>query len=428
MRFPLLSLLIGCVVLAACGPGVVPTAPPAPSASATQAATETSEPLPATAIPTGTLAPTAVPSPTADLAANVIGLPDPAGYEWRKVVTGLDQPVDIKNAADGTARLFVIERAGRIVILDKGEVVKTPFLDIRSRIRSLASEQGLLGLAFDPAYAQNGYFYVNYTDNSGNTVIARYQVSAEDPNLADPGSEVVLLQEDQPFLNHNGGSVTFGPDGYLYLGLGDGGDAGDPFANGQSTETLLGKILRLDVAGGSPYAIPADNPFANGGGRAEIWAYGLRNPWRIAFDRLAHDLYIADVGQGAWEEIDFIPAGTPGGWNFGWNIMEGTHLYFGGPTDGLTLPVVEYSHAEGGCSVTGGEVYRGPALPEWSGVYVYGDYCSGKIWGLLRAADGWQNQLLFSSGYKITSFGLDEAGELYVTNYDDGGIYQLVQK
>lgn len=428
MRLPLLLLLTGCVMLAACGPRAVATALPAPPASETSVAPATSEPSSTPALPTATLVPTGVPSPTPDLAASVAELPDPTGYEWLEVVTGLAQPVDITNAGDGSARLFVVERAGRIVILDKGKLAREPFLDIQSRILSFASEQGLLGLAFDPGYAENGYFYVNYTDSGGHTVIARYQVSGEDANVADPDSEVILLQQEQPFLNHNGGAVTFGPDGYLYLGLGDGGSGGDPFGYGQSTDTLLGKILRLDVAGGSPYAIPADNPFANGGGRAEIWAYGLRNPWRIAFDSLTGDLYIADVGQGDWEEIDFIPAGTPGGLNFGWNIMEGTHLYAGGPTDGLSLPVAEYSHAEGDCSVTGGEVHRGSELPEWSGVYVYADYCSGRIWGLLRAVDGWKNQLLFSSSYRITSFGVDEAGALYLTNYEDGGIYQLVRK
>jgi glucose/arabinose dehydrogenase len=428
MRPTLLPLLMGCVMLAACGPQAVATAPPAAPASATPTATDTAGPPAATAIPTETLVPTAEPSPTADLAANVADLPDPAGYEWQEMVTGLAQPVDIESAADGSGRLFVIEKAGRILILDKGKVVKKPFLDIQSRVVSFASEQGLLGLAFDPGYTQNGYFYVNYIDSGGSTVIARYQVSADDPDVADPVSEVILLQQEQPFLNHNGGAVTFGPDGFLYLGLGDGGDAGDPFGNGQSTETLLGKILRIDVAGGSPYAIPSDNPFAGGGGKPEIWSYGLRNPWRIAFDRLTGDLYIGDVGQSAWEEIDFTPAGTPGGLNFGWNIMEASQFYAGGRTDGITLPVAEYSHSEGGCSVNGGEVYRGSALPEWSGVYIYGDYCSGKIWGLLHTASGWKNQLLFSSGYRITTFGADEAGELYLANYDNGGIYQLVQK
>jgi glucose/arabinose dehydrogenase len=341
----------------------------------------------------------------------------------------LEQPVDIESAGDASGRLFVIERAGRIRIIQEGELVEEPFLDIQSKILSFGSEQGLLGVAFDPEYAQNGRFYVNYTDERGDTVIARYQAaSAEEPNLADPASEEILLQVAQPFLNHNGGSMVFGRDGYLYMGLGDGGSGGDPFNNGQSVNTLLGKILRVDVSEGDPYTVPADNPFASGGGTPEIWQYGLRNPWRIAFDRQSGNLYIADVGQNEWEEINFVPAGTGAGLNFGWNVMEGNHLFGGGPTHDLVLPIAEYSHREGGCSVTGGEVYRGQAMPEWNGVYLYGDYCSGMIWGLLPAAEGWRNELLFHEGFRITSFGLDEAGEVYLATYSDGGIYQLAAK
>jgi len=424
-----LSLLLAvCVILVGCAAPATATLPPPVPTATEPAPAATPTLVQSTVTASDTPEPTVAPSPTPAVANNVGGFPDPAGYEWKKVLTGLNQPVDIKNAGDGSGRLFVVERPGRIVIINEGKLVETPFLDVKSKILSYGSEQGLLGLAFDPAYSQNGYFYVNYTDNGGNTVIARYKVSADDPNLADPASEAVLLRADQPFLNHNGGSVVFGPDGYLYLGLGDGGSQGDPFGNGQSTEVLLGKILRLDVENGSPYAIPADNPFANGGGKPEIWSYGLRNPWRIAFDGLTKDLYIADVGQNDWEEVDFVPAGTPGGLDFGWNVMEGTHLYAGGPTTGLILPVAEYSHAEGGCSITGGQVYRGEAMPEWNGVYFYGDYCSGKIWGLLQTAAGWKNQLLFESGFSITTFGLDEGGEVYVTNYSKGGIYQLVKR
>jgi glucose/arabinose dehydrogenase len=345
------------------------------------------------------------------------------------VATGLERPDEIQNAGDGSGRLFVMEQPGRIQIIKDGKLAKEPFLDITSKIQSIGLEQGLLGLAFDPAYAQNGRFYVNYTDLSGDTVIARYRVSAENPDLADPQSELILLQVDQPYPNHNGGAMEFGPDGYLYLGLGDGGSQGDPFGNGQSVvNTLLGKILRVDVSKEEPYAIPADNPFAGGGGQPEIWEYGLRNPWRIAFDRLNGNLYIADVGQNDWEEIDFVPAGTPGGLDFGWNIMEGNHLYAGGPTQGLVTPVAEYAHNEGGCSVTGGEVYRGQAMPQWNGVYFYGDWCTGKIWGLAPSASGWKDDMLFESGFQITSFGSDESGELYLANSGDGGIYQLVSK
>jgi glucose/arabinose dehydrogenase len=428
MRLSLL-LLIASTILAACS--AAPTLAPSPTVLPSN-----TPPEPTASLSVPTLTPsaqdTAVPSasPTAkpNIAGNAAEFPDPANYTWAKVTGDIDMPTDITNAGDGSGRLFIVERDGFIRIVEEGKLVKTPFLSIESKVTNGGSEQGLLGLAFDPAYNQNGYFYVNYTDTSGDTVIARYKVSADDPNLADPNSETILLQQDQPFQNHNGGSVRFGPDGYLYLGLGDGGYQGDPYGNGQSTDTLLGKILRIDVKGGSPYTIPADNPFVNGGGKPEIWAYGLRNPWRIAFDSLTKDLYIADVGQSDWEEVDFIPAGSAGGMNFGWNVMEGSHLYAGGPTTGLVLPVAEYSHAEGGCSITGGEVYRGAAMPEWDGIYFYGDYCSGKIWGLLRTADGWKNQLLFESGFSITTFGLDETKEIYLASFRNGEIYQLTKK
>jgi glucose/arabinose dehydrogenase len=237
------------------------------------------------------------------------------------VVGGLAKPIGLANAGDGSNRLFVIEQAGVIRILQNGLLTPEPFLDIRAQVGSQANEQGLLGLAFHPKYAKNGYFYVNYTDLQGDTVIARFSVSASDPQRADPTSEKRLLAVDQPYPNHNGGQVIFGPDGYLYLGLGDGGSGGDPAGNGQSRATLLGKILRIDVDKGDPYAIPPDNPFAQGGGRAEIWAYGLRNPWRFSFDRLTGDLYIADVGQNQWEEIDWLPAGQSGA-NLGWDVFE----------------------------------------------------------------------------------------------------------
>ncbi len=311
-------------------------------------------------------------------------------------------------------------------ILQGGSLLPTPYLDITDRVGADSSERGLLGLAFDPQYKQNGFFYVNYTDLNGNTVIARFKVTA-DPNLADPASEKKLLGVQQPFANHNGGSVVFGPDGFLYLGLGDGGSAGDPYGNGQSTNTLLGKILRIDVEHGDPYAIPPGNPFANGGGKPEIWAYGLRNPWRFSFDPATGDMYIGDVGQDTWEEIDYLPAGSPGGTNFGWNQMEGLHPYKGSNSAAFTAPVINYSHAEGGCSVTGGYVYRGKALPAWDGVYFYGDYCSGKIWGLLKSGSGWQSQHLFDTGLSISTFGVDESGELYLAWYG-GGIYKLVKQ
>jgi glucose/arabinose dehydrogenase len=275
----------------------------------------------------------------------------------------------------------------------------------------------LLGLAFHPQYAQNGRFFVNYTDVNGDTVIARYQVSS-DPNVADANSEVKLVGVDQPYANHNGGVLTFGPDGYLYAGLGDGGSQGDPNGNGQNTGVLLGKILRLDVDSAEPYALPPDNPFGN-----EVWAYGLRNPWRLSFDRSTGDLYIGDVGQSQWEEIDYLPSGSAGGTNFGWNLREGAHDYNGSASPDLTEPIAEYSHQEGGCSVTGGYVYRG-SMPEWNGIYLYGDYCTGLIWGLMRDNDGWQKQQLFQIAARITSFGQDTAGEIYLVS-DSGMIYRL---
>jgi len=276
-----------------------------------------------------------------------------------------------------------------------------------------------LGLAFHPNFSQNGYFYVNYTDKKGDTHISRFQANG---NSAASSTELNLLKIDQPFPNHNGGALAFGPDGYLYAGLGDGGAAGDPLGNAQSLDTLLGKILRIDVNSKEPYAIPADNPFGN-----EIFFYGLRNPWRISFDKGIGDLYIGDVGQGDWEEVDFVQAGSPGGLNFGWDYYEGNHDYDNkGIAGEYTAAVAEYSHAEGGCAVTGGYVYRG-SMPEWNGIYLYADYCSGKVWGLIKSGEQWQSQLLFEAHILITSFGQDEKGEVYMLS-DDGDVYQLMRK
>jgi glucose/arabinose dehydrogenase len=414
--FRVLYLLLVAAILSACSGTVTPD-PSTPLPSTPGAATATvglppSETLPPTV--TETLAPTETATPP-----SASSFPNPENYQWLDLGIGFERPVDIQNAGDGSGRLFVVEQPGRIRVIQNGQLLETVFLDIVERVNDNGNEQGLLGLAFHPRYEENGRFFVNYTDTSSHNVIARFQVSA-DPNIADANSEAILISIDDPFANHNGGVLAFGPDGYLYAGLGDGGSQGDPFGNGQSLEALLGKLLRIDVDNGDPYAIPPGNPFGN-----EIWALGLRNPWRISFDGQTGDLWIGDVGQGSLEEIDYLPSGSPGGANFGWNIMEGSQPYNGDPQPGLVLPVAEYSHGEG-CSVTGGFVYRG-TMPEWQGIYLYGDYCSGIIWGLIKSGDSWQNQMLFSTNFRISTFGVDESNELYLANLS-GLIYKLVQR
>ncbi|HSK67096.1 MAG TPA: PQQ-dependent sugar dehydrogenase [Anaerolineales bacterium] len=408
------TILIVVLFMVACSgqntatPATPVTNPPTPTLPSPATVPSTSDP--STSVPTEVASTEPPPTPSA--------FPDPNAYQWQMIASGLQRPVDLQ--PDGSGRLFVIEKAGRIRILENGQLLNEPFLDITDRVGSRGNEQGLLGLAFHPQYEENGWFYVNYTDTNGDTVLARFQVS-NDANRSDPGSELRLLGVDQPYPNHNGGALAFGPDGYLYAGLGDGGAAGDPQGNAQSLDTLLGKILRLDVDSGEPYAIPGDNPFGN-----EIWAYGLRNPWRLSFDTATGDLYIGDVGQGEWEEIDFLAAGSAGGANFGWDHREGAHDYEGGGPAGMIDPVAEYSHPEGGCSVSGGYVYRG-ALPEWNGIYLYGDYCTGIIWGLFRSIAGWQEQQLFDVDVTITSFGQDENGEVYLVS-DSGSIHRLVPR
>ena len=402
---------------------------PATGSTNTASATPAVDSTQAAATPTTTSTQTAAATQTT-APQTVTNFPDPSGFAWEKVVSGLQKPLDLKSPQDNSGRLFIVNQPGSILILQDGQLLQTPFLDISKRVGSSGTEQGLLGLAFHPNYAQNGYFYVNYTDRNGDTVIARYQVSADDPNRADPNSEKVLLTVDQPYPNHNGGGMMFGPDGYLYMSLGDGGSANDPHSNGQSLDTYLGKLLRVNVDQGDPYAIPSDNPFANGGGLPEIWAYGLRNPWRFSLDRATGDLYIADVGQNTWEEVDFQPAGAPGGANFGWNYREGAHPFRGTPPADLNLidPVTEYQHPVG-CSITGGYVYRGQDLPEFQGIYLYSDFCSGIVWGLLRMPDGsWQSQELFRTGFNVSSFGLDQAGEIYMMDQPTGTLYRLQRK
>jgi glucose/arabinose dehydrogenase len=384
-------------------------------------ATVTTPPDLATAAPAATDAPVATDPPA------TVPNPQPVtSIHLVPVAGGFDQPIHLTHAFD--ERLFVVEQPGVIQVVVQGEPLAQPFLDIRERVGSDASEQGLLSVAFHPAYASNGYFYVNYTDVAGDTVVSRFQVSAADANQADPESEYVIIQIEQPYQNHNGGQLQFGPDGYLYIGMGDGGSGGDPEGHGQDPFTLLGDLLRIDVDGGDPYAIPADNPFAGDDDKqGEIWATGLRNPWRFSFDRLTGDLYLADVGQGSWEEINFEAAGSPGGTNYGWNIMEGTHCFRddGCDTASLLLPVAEYSHDQG-CSVTGGYVYRGNDFPSLNGNYFFADYCSGIIWSLLRGGDGrWQQIVLLDSDYLISTFGEDAAGELYLADRSSGTIFQI---
>ena len=347
-----------------------------------------------------------------------------------QVASGLAFPLAL-TAPAGDARLFVVEKPGRIRIIANGALLAQPFLDIASKV-STGGEQGLLGLAFDPQYASSGRFFVNYTDTQGDTRIAAYRVST-DPARADAASEEILLTIDQPYANHNGGHLAFGPDGYLYVATGDGGSGGDPDGNGQDRTDLLGSLLRLDVSGASGYAIPADNPFAGTSGlRGELWDYGLRNPWRFSFDRANGDLYIGDVGQNAVEEIDVATAAAGGGrgLNYGWNRMEGTDCFSDNAcTDaGLTPPVHEYGHGDG-CSVTGGYVYRGSAIPALRGTYFYADFCSGWVRSFVmaggRATDHREWSALRLGA--IPGFGEDAAGELYILDAD-GRVMKVVPR
>lgn len=353
---------------------------------------------------------------------------DNAAIELRTVVDGLDQPLLVTNAGDGSDRQFIVEQVGRIRIVRDGELLPEPFLDVSDLITA-GGEQGMLGLAFHPEYRANGRFFINYTDLEGDTVVAEYRSESAGADVASPQSARVLLRVDQPYANHNGGALAFGPDGYLHIALGDGGSGGDPHNNGQRLDTMLGKLLRIDVDSTSDdlaYGIPDDNPFVDrDGARPEIWAYGLRNPWRFAFD--GDDIWIGDVGQSQLEEINRMPAARAG-LNYGWNIMEGDACYEP-PTDcdrdGLVLPVTTYTH-EDGCSVTGGYVYRG-SISSLVGAYVFGDYCSGTIWAVDASGQAQQDPVqLLSTDFSISSFGLDERGELYVTDLG-GTVLQVVE-
>ena len=360
--------------------------------------------------------------------SSVQAFPNPANYQWEMVADGLEQPVGIAFPNDGSGRIFIVQQRGTIRIIQDGQLLPDPFLDLSDRVLN-GAELGLLGLAFHPNFAENGLFYVNFTAQDKYSYVVRYQVAADDPARADLASEKIVLRVQQPHQNHNGGHLAFGADGYLYIGFGDGGGAGDPDDNAQNLSTFLGKMLRVDVDSGNPYAIPPDNPFANSkDGLPEIWSWGLRNPWKYSFDRLTGDLYIGDVGQNQWEEINFLSAHAPGGANFGWDFLEGLHPFEDIPPQGIkfTYPIWEYDHSQG-CSVTGGYVYRG-SLPQWQGIYLYGDYCTGYIWGLLQDKDGlWQNTQLFQTGMNISAFGENSDGDIYLVNYQ-GSIYKLTPR
>jgi glucose/arabinose dehydrogenase len=348
--------------------------------------------------------------------------PLPQGFELQavEIAGNLEEPIYL-TSPPGDARLFIVEQRGTIRIIDNGQLLTTPFLDIRGRVTA-GGERGLLSVAFHPEYADNGYFYVNYTGDGGATRVERYSVSSN-PNVAGPSSAHLILTVAQPEPNHNGGLLKFGPDGMLFIGMGDGGGGGDPDDNGQDPGTLLGALLRIDVDGADPYAIPADNPYVGvAGARPEIWAIGLRNPWRFSFDRTDAMLYLADVGQNVIEEINAVPA-EDAGINYGWNVMEGSECFEpqnGCDPAGLTLPVHEYT-TDDGCAVTGGYVYRGAAIPDLQGIYFHGDYCSGQV-SSFRLVSGVATQHrdweLGSLG-SVASFGEDASGELYIL--DRGG-------
>jgi glucose/arabinose dehydrogenase len=352
-------------------------------------------------------------------------------------VASVTQPVLVTSPRDGSNRLFIVEKGGRIRIVKNGSLLATPFLDISGAV-SKGGEQGLLGLAFHPSYKTNHRFYVNYTDRNGTTVVREYRASTTNPDRVASGSGRTIIRIAQPYSNHNGGMIAFGRDGLLYIGTGDGGSGGDPGNRAQSTSTLLGKMLRINVNGRTStrgYLVPSTNPYVGRAGRDEIWQRGLRNPWRFSFDRANGNLWIGDVGQNRYEEVDRAVRTSTGpgrGLNFGWRVMEGFHCYnpaTGCSTSGRTRPLLEYSHAANGrCAITGGYVYRGAAIPALAGWYVYGDYCSGEVWAVSSTAGSKPTpvRLLGSgSGRLISGFGQDDAGELYLCDLN-GTVYRIV--
>ncbi len=399
---------------------VPPTLSSSPTATQTPAPlTPTSTPAPPTETPTPTITSTPTETPIPAAPVTRITLERVTSYNFLR-------PTYLTHAGD--ERLFVVEQQGVIRIIQSGRVLPEPFMYIVDRVGSAQNEQGLLSLAFHPDYGENGRFFVNYTNRNGDTVISEWRVNPENPNLVAYGSERILLTIRQPYANHNGGQLQFGPDGYLYVGMGDGGAANDPLRAGQDLNTLLGKILRLDVDfNPDGYAIPPDNPFVlNDAARNEIWAYGLRNPWRFSFDRLTGDMFIADVGQNLWEEIHWQPASSAGGENYGWNIMEGAHCFTSSNCDqtGLELPIFEYGHDQG-CSVTGGYVARGLEDLPLYGNYFLADYCQGTVWSLFPLPDGsWQAHVVYRGAGNVSSFGEGADGALYLLDHQ-GGVYRI---
>jgi len=420
----IIGAVVGMVLVAACSresapepqseePVVATVQPQAPTATMTSPATEPPSP-------------TDTPVP-------------PESKSWPEIVlvetiSGLKNPVDLADARDGSGRLYVVEQAGLVQLFSNGVKSESPFLDIRERV-NCCGEKGLLGIAFPPDFASSRIFYVNYTTTLPgrlHTRVSRFRLR-DDAHLADPESEEIVLEFFQPWANHNGGQLVFGPDGYLWIGTGDGGSGGDPQDNGQKGETLLGKMLRIDVTTPTEdrYLIPADNPFVgNDEFLDEIWAYGLRNPWRYSFDRETGDLYIADVGQNAWEEVSFQPAGSRGGENYGWRFTEGLHCFnpaVGCSTVDLTLPVAVYGR-ESGQSITGGFVYRGTEHPSLQGIYFFADYVSGRIWGLRQDDGHWEARMMLDTSHSVSSFGEDEAGNLYVFDHRNGAVLRIRER
>jgi len=407
------------VVLAACGTGGNPT----PGASTTPGVSPSASPS-ASASPS----PSVSAQPSSATPSGTPGANDLTGLSivLEPVATGFDNPLFVANAGDGSGRIFVVEQGGRVWAVIDGQRAPAPFLDISDRISS-GGERGLLGLAFHPHFATDPRVFVDYTNVAGDTVVASFE-PGHDADALDPASERQIITIDQPYANHNGGALAFDAEGRLLIGMGDGGSGGDPDDRAENGQELLGKILRLDVdAGGDkPYAIPADNPFADGPNRPEIAHLGMRNPWRLSIDRATGDLWIGDVGQGAIEEVDVARNGQLG-LDFGWSTLEGTECYKprdGCDTTGKTMPVAEYTH-DSGCTVIGGYVYRGQAHPSLTGIYVYGDYCSGMMWAI-DAADPGTPAVVNETGRTIGSFGEDEAGEIYLADLGSGEILQLV--